>query len=404
MALYTYQATDTNGKLARGTLEAADEKALIARLQEMGYLPIKVSVATGASEKPSALKPFGKKVSGRSLAEFTHELKSLLEAGLPIDRSLSILAELEPSGPLKAVILDIYKGLHGGRSLAESLEKHPDVFPEIYVSVVRAGEAGGVLEVMLGRLSKFMEETQKLKDDLKSALMYPLILTFAGGAAVLFMLLFVIPKFSVIFEDMGGAMPLPTLILLYLSNGLKNWWWLLGGSAIGAFFVLRARAKTESGKLWLDRLKIRAPIIGPVAHKAVISRFSRTLGTLLQGGIPVLEALKISIETMGNAAVVKEMAPVVDGVRRGRGIAVPLKEVPSFPPLASHMLTVGEETGRLDEMLLRLADNYDREISTSLKRLLSLLEPVIILLMAVVVGFIVISLLLAIFSINDMPL
>lgn len=404
--LYTYQATDMSGRLIKGSLEARDENTLVAKLREMGYYPI--SVETPGAEK-SAVRRFSlirasRRISGRDVLRLTNELSSLLEAGLPLDRSLSVLAEIETNEAFKLLILEIVKGIREGSTFAGCLEKHTGVFSEIYISTVSAGEAGGSLEAALERTGKFMEQAQKLKDDITSALLYPLLLTVVGGSAVLVMVLFVIPKFSIIFEDMGGVMPLPTRMLLAASEGLVSYWWAALLFFAAVFFEVKRRAKTAAGRLSIDRLKLKTPVMGPIFRKAVVSRFARTLGTLLQGGLPILDALRIAVNTMGSRSMSLGMEPVVEGVRRGRGIALPLKEAGSFPPLAVQMLTVGEETGRLDEMLIRLADNYDRDIATAIKRGLALLEPAIILVMALVVGFIVISLLLAIFSMNDMPM
>lgn len=404
--LYTYRATDISGSLIEGSMEARDERTLVAKLQEMGYYPISVGnpVSDASSAGRYSLRAFSCRVSGRDVLRLTRELSNLLEAGLPLDRSLSVLADLESSAEFRKVILDILKGIQGGSTLADCLERHKGVFSEIYISTVRAGEAGGSLEAVLERLGRFMDQTQKLKDDITSALLYPLLLTVVGGGAVLVMILFVIPRFSVIFEDMGGVMPLPTRMLLFASEGLLSYWWAALLLFTLGLFELKRRSKTEHGRLSIDRIRLGAPVLGPVLRKAVISRFSRTLGTLLQGGLPILDALRIAVNTMGSPVMARSIEPVIEGVRRGRGMTLPLKEAGSFPPLAVQMLTVGEETGRIDEMLIRLADNYDREVATAMKRGLALLEPAIIFLMAVVVGFIVISLLLAIFSMNDMPM
>lgn len=405
MALFTYNATDSTGRLIKGSLEAADEKALVCALQGMGYLPINIGKASkGERVNLFSFKRFTKGISGSDVTNFTHELSSMLEAGLPLDRSISILSELERNEGFKKILDHICKGLRGGSTFAECLEKYPHVFSEIYVSTIKAGEAGGALEAVLARLKKFMEDTQRLKDDIKSALLYPLLLTVVGGSAVLMMLLFVIPRFSVIFSDTGGIMPLPTRMLLFISNAVAGYWWVGLGLAAALIYFLKLRMRTEDGRVWMDRSLLRVPLIGIIIRKASVTRFSRTLGTLLQGGLPIIEALAIAIKTMGNLSIARQMEPVIEGVRKGKGMALPLKETDAFPPLAVHMLTVGEETGKLDEMLIKLADNYDRDISTAIKRLLALLEPGIILVMAVVVGFLVISLLLAIFSLNDMPL
>lgn len=408
MPLFSYQATDGAGKLVKGTLEAKDKTALVDRLQEMGYFPISVDKSREDTLKGRSggglFSRSRRRVTGADIVGFTQELSGMLEAGLPLDRSISILAELERNETFKEVLLDTYKGIQGGDSLADCLEKHSNIFSEIYVNTIRAGEAGGSLETVLVRLKKFMEDIQRIKDDIKSALIYPLLLTFVGGGAVAVMLLFVIPRFSVVLNDMGGAMPLPTVILLGISEALRSYWPVILGLIIFLAVAFKYAIKTKEGRLRLDAFKIKIPLFGPILRKAVVSRFSRTLGALLQGGLPILDALSISVKTMGNASMSRAIGPVIDGVRRGRGLTVPLRESGVFPELAVHMLAVGEETGRLDETLLMLADKYDRDISVAIKRLLSLLEPVIILFMAVIVGFIVISLILAVFSINDLPM
>lgn len=404
MARFSYHATDSSGRSVKGTLDGADEAAIVTRLQELGYFPIKVDRALEqTSSKKRAWLPFSKKISQREAASFTQELGSLLEAGLPLDRSLQTLAEAEQNPAFRDIISDVCKSIRSGQSLAESLSAYPTVFSPVYVNTVKAGEAGGALEIVLDRLWKFMDGTERMKEDIKSALLYPILLTVAGSAAVIVMLVFVLPRFSVIFEDAGAAMPLPTRALLFVSNFFLKYWWAVLFMFAAAVLEARRRLATEKGRLALDRLKLRMPVLGDVVRKIVISRFSRTLGTLMQGGLPVLDALRISVNTMGNTLMLKEMLPVIEGVKRGRGMALPLQESNSFPPLATQVLKIGEETGRLDETLIRLADKYDREVGTSIKRLLALLEPSIILVMAIVVGFIVISLLLAIFSLNDMP-
>ena len=406
MGLFTYEATDSSGKFVKGTLEAKDRDAIVEKLQERGYFPINIGKSSEA-ERPlpsKSFRLFRRRASAGDVVNFTQELSGMLEAGLPLDKSLSILAELETNEAFKQVIVETFKGIQGGDTFADCLERYPDIFSEIYVNTVRAGEAGGSLETVLARLKKFMEDTQNLKENIKSAMIYPLLLTFVGGSAVTVMLLFVIPRFSDILDDMGAVMPLPTKILLGISEGIGTYWPLMLALIAVLAFGFRFILKTDEGRLKFDRVKLSVPLIGPVLRKAVVSRFSRTLGSLMHGGIPILEALRIAVKTMGNAYLAREIGPVVDGVRRGRGLSAPLRESDCFPPLAVHMLAVGEETGRLDETLLILADKYDRDISTAIKRLLALLEPMIILVMAVVVGFIVISLILAVFSLNDMPM
>lgn len=404
MSLFTYRASDSSGRVVSGSMEAGDRDVLVKKLRESGCYLISVggsNEAVKASERPGFFQNLLRK---RDISSFTQELSTMLESGLQLERALSILHELEQDASFKALILELKKGIQGGRSFADCLEAHKDIFPEIYLSTVRAGEAGGFLEASLSRLKSYLEETKKLNDEIRSALIYPLLLTVAGGGAIAVMIFFVIPRFSVVFDDLGAVMPLPTRMLLGMSSAAADWWWAFAASAVAAALFLRRKYSTDEGRLLFDSLKLRLPIAGIIFRKTAVSRFSRTLGTLLQGGLPILDALQIAARTMGNRHMASVISTVTEGVRKGKGLAGPVMESGSFPLLSAHMLAVGEETGKLDEMLLKIADNYDREITVTVKRLLTLLEPAIILVMALFVGFIVISLLLAVFSLNEMPL
>lgn len=407
MAEFFYHATDASGKAVKGSLEAKDESSLVDKLQDMGLFPIRIGTqaeekSTGASKQ--GLSILRRRAPAHLIVGFTQELSDMLQAGLPLDRSLSILAEIERNEAFANVILQIQKGIQSGESFADCLASHPRLFSEVYINTVRAGEAGGSLETVLQRLKKFIEDARRLSEDIKSALIYPLLLVLVGGSAVALMLVVFIPKFSVILEDMGGVMPLPTQILLNISGTITRFWPVIILLLVASVLGMKAILRTEEGRVRFDRVKLRVPLFGPILRKAAVSRFSRTLGALMQGGLPILDALKIAVRTVGNSYMAREIRPAIDEVRRGRGLTEPLRETSSFPPLAMHMLAVGEETGKLDETLIRLSDKYDRDVGTAVKRLLSLLEPAIILVMAVMVGFVVISLMLAVFSLNDMPL
>ena len=410
MPVFTYKATDISGRLVRGSMEAKNEQDLVDKLQEMGYFPVKVSLSEEGEERPEPKRTgflttlFPRKVSTSEVIGFTHELYTMLDAGMPLDRALFFLVDAQENPAFREIILDIYRGIRGGKSLAACLELHPEVFSDIYVSMVRAGEASGSLEIVLARLEGFMEEARRVRDAIRSALIYPSLLTVVGGGAVAVLLFFVIPRFSVIFLEMENMLPLPTRILLAVSEGVVRYWWIGLGLFVIVFLVLRSLIQTERGRLYFDGLKLRVPLFGRLYHKAIISRFLRTLGTLLNGGIPIIDALNIARDTMGNRQMILAMDPVIEGVRRGRGFSAPLKESGLFPQLAVHMLTVGEESGRLDEMLFKLADNYEHDINIAIKRFVSLIEPSLILVMAIIVGFIVMSLLLAIFSINEVTI
>lgn len=409
MALYTYQAIDAQGNTITGSMEVFDEKALVTKLQEMGCYPLKVVRPeekrgyTFSQILPFTL-PFTAKISPKDIISFTHQLSTMLSAGLPLDRSLAILSELEENKASKAIIAELYKGIHAGKPFAQCMAGYPKVFSGIYVNMIKGGEASGSLELVLSRLTKFLEESQHLREEITSALLYPALLTTVGGAAVAVMLVFVIPKFSEIFSDMGAVLPIPTRILLGISGFIVAYWWVIAVIMAAGTAGLIRYIKTEAGRLAWDNAKLRIPVIGMLHLKAVVSRFARTLGTMLQSGLPITEAMRITRDTMGNASLSRGMTPVMDGIKRGKGIARPLKEMGRFPGLVVHLITVGEETGRLDEMLMKLAEVYENDLRNSTKRFISLLEPALILLMGVIVGFIVLSMLLAIFSINEIPM
>lgn len=405
MALFNYIALDHAGRQVKGTQDAPDERSLASSLRSGGFylMEARRQGAASASGLGSFLKG-RKRATSTEVAAFTSQLSSLIEAGVPLDRAVSILAGLADGEGIKNVLNDLLKGIQGGRSFADCLAGHPGLFSGIYVNTVRAGEAGGGLGFALKRMSEYLDESARVKDDVTSALVYPLILTILGGGAVLFMMLFVVPRFAVVFEDLGGAVPAPARLLLGASRLTTDFFWTVPLAGALLWAGIRKIKGTPSGRLKLDALLLKLPAIGPVLRKSAIARFSRTLGTLLQSGIQILEAIALSAKACGNSALEKELSPVMDGVRKGRGVALPIAESGAFPKLAVHMLTVGEETGKLDEMFLKLASGYEHEVKTALKRLMSALEPAIIIVMALVIGSIVISLLLAVFSLNDIPL
>jgi general secretion pathway protein F len=334
---------------------------------------------------------------------FTQQLGALLEAGLPLDRSLSILTDVTEKNGMKEIIRDILSNIQKGNSISDSLARHQKVFPPIYTNMVKAGEAGGVLEQVIARLAEYLENSQRIMEEVRSALIYPAILTFVGGGAVAFLLTFVVPKFTQIFKEMGQNLPVPTVILLSISNGLRGYWWLLLGVVIIILLGVKKFIKSEEGRSWWDALILRTPLFGDLARKTAVSRFARTLGTLLNSGVPILQALNIVKESIGNNVIAKGIATIREDVKRGKGIAKPLRDSGVFPPLAVHMMVVGEETGKLDEMLIKVADRYDTETRIAIRRLLSLLEPGMILFMGLLVGFIIVAILLAIFSVNEIP-
>jgi general secretion pathway protein F len=344
-------------------------------------------------------------VRPRDLLAFTQQLATLLEAGVPLDRTLGILEQLAPGPRLRVIVGDLQRSVRGGASLSEALAKHhPRPFSRLYINMVRAGEKGGVLEITLQRLAEFLEARAAFTEAIVSAMIYPLIITVASAGAIVFLLTFVVPRFAVIFADLGQAIPLPTQILLTVSGALRAYWWLGGLALTAGVLGWRVWTSTPEGRLAWDRTLLRVPLVGAIGQKLEISRFARTLGTLLKSGVPVLGALAVVGEMMQNRVVATAVQRLAENIKRGTGLATPMGESPVFPPLTVHMVRVGEETGRLEEMLLKVAELLESDVRTALKRIIGLLEPAVILGMGLVVAFIVVAMLLAIFSINEVPL
>ncbi|MFO7986677.1 MAG: type II secretion system F family protein [Desulfatiglandaceae bacterium] len=408
MPVYSYKATDSSGKVFDGTLEAGEEKGVVAELHRMGLIPIRINAQRGAGRSLNAdvskiLGGVFSGVSSKDVMIFTQDLATLLEAGLPVDRALSILIDAAEKDSVREVMQDILSTVQGGGYLSDGLARHPRVFSLLYVNTVRAGEAGGVLETVLDRLGTFLESSQDLMDYLKSALVYPLFLVFVGGISIIVLLTFVIPKFAIIFSDMAQALPLSTRFLLGFSDILRHYWWLILGIMGGGYYLMRRYLKSPAGRLWVDEKKLNFPVTRDLVRKVEVARFARTLGTLTKSGVPILQALRLVKDVMNNQVIADAMDTVYNRVKEGDRLSKPLNDSGIFPSLAIQMVTVGEETGRLDAMLLKVAENYDKAVKNTVKRLISFMEPAMILIMGLVVGFIVVSMLMAIFSVNEMP-
>jgi general secretion pathway protein F len=408
VAVFAYRAADQRGQTIDGVMEANDERAVVERLQRDAYFPIKVVPQAQESRLLDALAwpALGRRrVPGRDLVALTQQLATLSEAGLPLDRALAIQAELAPSPRLRTIMGDVLRSVRGGTSLADALAKHhPRPFSRLYINMVRAGERGGVLETTLRRLAQFLEESQEFRDALVSALIYPVLLTGVGSAAVVFLMTFVIPRFAAIFKDLGATIPLPTLILLDTSGAIRANWWLLALVALVGLVASRMVLGTRGGRLTADRLLLRLPLAGEVIVKTEVAYFTRILGTLLKSGVAMIPAPTVVKELLTNQVLAHAVESLAGGARRGAGLAQPMAEAGVFPPLAVHMVRVGEETGRLEEMLLQVAASFEGDTRKLVKRLIALAEPCIILVMGLVVGFIVVAMLMAILSVTDIPL
>ena len=396
MAVFSYVATTMDGIMVEGVIEAPTQDAAVERLKNSGVIPIKV-----AAPRQSFRKKFTLRRSKADLLTFTTELSVLLNAGLPLDRGLNVLSETSENKEMKTVVQSILKSIREGSSFSESLKKHPKVFPVLYINMIKAGEAGGVVATVLDKLNEFLESTKELKDNVISAMIYPAILGLTGGFSIIILLTFVLPKFTTIFSEIGGSLPLTTQILLAVSNGFRSYWWIALSITIIAFLLFKAYVRSEAGRYKWDVLKLR--MMEDVIRKLETARFCRTLGTLLKSGVSILAALNNSKDVISNKVIASRIDAVLKGVKEGKGIAGPLSEAKVLPPLALSMMKVGEETGQLDTMLIKVANAYEKSLREAVKRFMGILEPAIILGMGLLIGFIVISMLVAIFSITDLP-
>ena len=396
MPIFSYRATTLEGAVLEGAIEAADERAAVERLKTSGMIPLKVF-----THQEGIKKRFQLRFSKGDLLNFTTELAALLGAGLPLDRSLNILSGISESKETQNIIQAILKSIREGSSFSEALQKHPRMFSKLYINMIRAGEAGGVLDEVLEKLNEFLESAKELKEQVVSSMIYPIILLATGGLSIIILLIYVLPKFSVIFAELGSSLPLPTEILLTVSGGLRSYWWVFLAAIIGGWLLFRTYIKSEQGKYRWDAVKLR--LMGEVIRKLETARFCRTLGTLLRSGVPLLQALKNAQDVITNQVFAKAIEGVSKEVKEGKGIALPLSGAHVLPPLALSMIKVGEETGQLDHMLLKVAVTYEKSLRVAIKRFISFLEPAMILAMGLMIGFIVLSMLMAIFSITDLP-
>jgi len=426
MPKFSYVAMDSRGKETKGSLDVASQNEAITRLKEMGFFPTKVVQADAGKDKGTAKakapaaggKKKGKgpnlniKIPGLSgrvkpkvLTTYTRQLATLVDAGLPLLRGLRVLERQERNLTLKEVIGKIGLSIEGGSTFSEGLAQHPKVFNKLYINMVKAGELGGVLEVVLARLAEFQEKAQKIKGKVVAAMFYPVAVMVVAVAILGVLMVVVVPKFELIFKDMlpGKSLPWFTTFVLGISNVIKDHFIL---TAIGVIIFAVAFvfwAKTKTGRRIVDQAKLKMPILGPVFSKVAISRFSRTLGTLVSSGVPILQALMIVKETSGNVIVGNAVAAVHESVKEGETITAPLEASNVFPPMVISMVDVGEQTGALPEMLMKIADNYDEEVDNAVAAMTSLLEPVMIVFLAVIVGSIVIAMFLPLIALmNDM--
>jgi general secretion pathway protein F len=397
MAVYSYRATTMDGETVDGVIEAADEKLAVERIRNTGVILLKI--VAPKQKGWQARISFNR--SRADLLTFTTELSVLLSAGLPLDRSLNILSEISEGREMKKIIQSILKSIREGGSFSDALQKHPKAFPRLYINMIRAGEAGGVLDVVLEKLNEFLESAKELKDNIFSAMIYPTILSITGGASIIILLTLVLPKFSVIFAEIGGSIPISTRVLLGISSALRSYWWAILIFIVIIWSILKSYIRSPRGRYKWDALKLK--LFGDMVKKLETARFCRTLGTLIRSGVSFLQALDNSRDVISNQVIASALDNVAKGTKEGKGIAGPLNDAGVFPPLALSMIKVGEETGQLDTMLIKVAAAYEKSLKETVRRFVGFLESAMILLMGLIIGFIVISMLLAIFSITDLP-
>ena len=406
MPVYEYTALDGAGKNVKGIIDADSEVAARHKLRGSGVFPVQVKkTSSKPKDVPSSSIPvsnFFKRVKQGELSATTRQLSILLGAGVTLVASLDALIYQASNPILKKILAQTKESVNEGRSLAFSLSQHPKVFSQIYINMVRAGEASGSLDLVLDRLAEFSEKQEALRGRFRAAMAYPVFMFFIGSVILFFLITFIVPNITKIFSDMHQSLPLPTLALIEISSFLKSFWWLVFLTLIACIILIRRLIKIPRGTQIWDEIKLRIPIVGSINMKMAVARFGRTLGSLLRSGVPLLSALQIVRNIVNNTLIAEVIDNAMEDIEAGASIATPLAQSRWFPPIAIQMISVGEQSGELESMLDKIADVYERETEAKIMAMTSMLEPVMILVMGVVVGFIVISILLPIFEMNQM--
>jgi len=401
MARFVYEAKTGPKDITHGTLVADSRSAAIQKISRMGYYLLSLEEETEASNLSQPRRSFfSEKISVKNITDFTRQLSDLLEAGITIAKALDILYSQTQNKRLKKVILDIRDYCVSGNPLSDALSRHPRVFSNLYVSMVRSGETGGMLDSILKRLSDFNEKQLDIQTKIRTALAYPILMTVVGFTTIIILITFVMPKMTIMFSDFGQALPLPTQILLGISGIIQNYWLILILFIAGITMTVMKIYNTPHGKFAIDSFKLNSPVFGPLIKKVEIARFTRTLATLLDNGVPILGALQIVLETVGNAVIKEDIEKAAVAVKEGSSLAEGLGGSKSIPPAVMSMIAIGEEGGHVEKSLLKIALGYERESDEAVKIMMSLIEPLLILTLGIVVGFIVISMLLPIFEMN----
>jgi general secretion pathway protein F len=401
MAVYRYKAVTAAGEILEGQMEVASNDEVIAKLQDAGNIPLDVREAGGAGAGAFGGVLKRSAMNSTQVLQFTQQLSTLLGAGQPLDRALQVLLELPESEKAKRIIERIRDHVRSGAPLSDGLEAEPGVFSKLYINMVRAGEIGGSLDQTLSRLANYLERAKALRESVINALIYPAILVLMVFAALFVLLIFVVPQFMPMFKDMNVELPVITQVVLFVGNTLQNWWWLIAVAIVGVVILIRRQLAVPQTRLRFDARLLRMRLCGPLIAKLETARLARTLGTLLKNGVPLLTALGIGRNVLGNSALAEAVDKTTEEVKTGGGLAFSLSHSKLFPKLALQMVSVGEESGALDDMLLKVADTFDVEAKNTVDRLLAALVPALTLIMTGVVGFIMLAIMLPILSITS---
>lgn len=402
MQKFRYKAKDSRKEMITGILEAETEQEALAKLSQMGYFPLSIEREEASSEgqtDPLSLG-FFTRIRRRDITVFTRQLADLLEAGLPLMRGLDVLWEQTDNRRLQEVLASLATQVKEGKSFSEALTLYPKIFSNLYVNMVKSGEVGGMLSEVLARLADFGENEEELRAKVRAALAYPILILFVGMATVAVLLIFVVPKLVSLFQDVGQILPLPTRILIELSQGLVHYWWVVLSMVVLSVFLLRRGRLSRSVRLAIDGVKLRLPVWGPLIKKVEIATFARSLATLLSHGVPILQAMQVVVQATNNELLRGEFERIGEQLKGGTTFSQELRRGRMFPALVTNMVAVGEEAGNLDRSLFKIADTYEREADRAMKLMTSLVEPVMILVMGSIVGFIVIAMLMPIFQID----
>jgi type IV pilus assembly protein PilC len=397
MPTFTYTARETvSGREIRNSVDAGSEQAAIAALLNRNLLVVSIQEKVGKKGKTK-----GGKVPLADLVVFTRQLATMIDAGIAIVQSLQALGDQSPNKIMRDTVHDVCTRVESGESFSEALQKHPKTFNKLYMSMVQAGEKGGLLAEILARLATYLENTERLRKKVKSALMYPIAVTVVAIGITIFLLIKVIPVFKEVYQGFGAKLPAPTQALISISDVLRHWLWLVGPALIGLVYAWLQFIKTKQGRDFWDRKRIKLPIFGQIAHKICLARFTRTLASLVRSGVPILDVLQIVSQTVGNTVFEKAIKTAATDIERGEGIAAALGKHPVFPAMVIRMLTAGEQTGNIDNMLERVSDFLDEEIENTLSGLMSLIEPMLIVFLGIVVGGMVVCMYLPIFNLGN---